>query len=68
MKEADSEKYLGDSIDKNGTIQSTIESRNFKGHGIVSEIMAIINEIPLGKHKIDVAMELGEVMLLNAVL
>ena len=68
MKEADSEKYLGDTIDKNGTIQSTIESRKSKGHGIVSEIMAIINEIPLGKHKIDVAMKLREVMLLNGIL
>ena len=33
-----------------------------KGQGIFSEIMAIINEIRLGKYKTDVAMKLREVI------
>ena len=68
MKVADSEKYLGDTINKNCTIQSTIDSRKSKGQGIVCEIMSIINEIPLGRHKIDIALKLREVMHLNGIL
>ena len=32
------------------SIQATIENRKSKGQGIVSEILSIIEEIPLGKH------------------
>ena len=68
MKESISEKYLGDVVDSSGSIQATIDSRISKGQGIISEILSIINEIPLGRHKIDVAMKLREVMLLNGIL
>ena len=68
MKEVDSEKYLGDVIDKTGSIQATINSRKSKGQGIISEILSILDEIPLGLHRIDVAMKLREVMLLNGIL
>ena len=68
MKEATSEKYLGDVIDSSGSIQATINNRINKGQGTISEILSILNEIPLGKHKIDVAMKLREVMLLNRIL
>ena len=68
MKEAKSEKYLGGIIDSSGSIQATIERRISKGQGIVSEIMSIINEIPLGRHKIYVALKIREVMLLNGIL
>ena len=46
MKEADCEKYLGDVIDKKDSIQATIDNRKSKGKGIVSEVLAIISEIP----------------------
>ena len=39
MKEVEQEKYLGDIIDKSGTVQATIEKRKSKGEGIVSEII-----------------------------
>ena len=65
MKTADREKYLGDTIDKDGRIQATIESRKSKAQGITTGIMSIIDEIPLGKHRVDVAFKLREVMLLN---
>ena len=68
MKTADREKYLGDIIDKDGRIQATIESRKSKGQGITTGIMSIIDEIPLGKHRVDVAFKLREVMLLNGIL
>ena len=58
MKVVKQEKYLGDVIDESGTIQATIEKRKAKGEGIISEILSIIEEIPLGKHKTEVALTL----------
>ena len=68
MKESESEKYLGDVINKTGNIQATINKRKEKGTGIVAEILSIINEIPLGKHRVDVALRLREAMLINGIL
>ena len=68
MNVTDNEKYLGDMMIKKGTIQSNIEKRKSKGDGIVAEILSIINEIPLGKHWIEVALQLREAMLINGVL
>ena len=68
MKEVEQEKYLGDIIDKNGTVQATIEKRKFKREGIMSKIISIVEEIPLGKHKVEVALKLREAMLLNGIL
>ena len=51
MKVTDSEKRLGDMIDKSGSINATVESRKSKGQGIITGITSIINEIPLGKHR-----------------
>jgi hypothetical protein len=68
MKEANSEKYLGDILYETGNIQSTITKRKERGTGIVAEILSIINEIPLGKHKLDVASRIREAMFLNGIL
>ena len=68
MKDADQEKYLGDIIHKNGSIQATIESRCKKGDGIIAEILSILNEVPLGKYKTEVGMKLRDAMLLNGIL
>ena len=68
MNDSESQKYLGDILNKNGSIQETIDRRKSKGDGIVSEIPSIINEIPLGKHKVEVALRLREAMLVNGIL
>ena len=68
MKEAEKEKYLGDFIDSTGNLEATIESRRKKGDGIISEILSIIDEIPLGKYKVEVALTLREAMLINGIL
>ena len=67
MKEAEREKYLGDIIDSNGSLEATIESRQKKGDEIISEILSIISEIPLGKYKVEVALTLREAMLINGI-
>ena len=68
MKETEKETYLGDVIDQNGKIQSTIDKRLKKGEGINSEILSILSEIPLGKYKVEAALHLREAMLLNGIL
>ena len=51
MSDSTREKYLGDVVDKSGKIRATVEDRQKKGFAIVAEILAILEEIPLGKHK-----------------
>ena len=61
-------KYLGDIIDISGSIQATVDHRKTKGDEIQLEILSIINEIPLGKHRVEVALRLREAMLVNGIL
>ena len=48
--------------------EHTIEERKNKGFGIVNEIMAILDEIPLGKYKMEVGLKLRQAMLINGML
>ena len=68
MENSDREKYLGDFVDKAGKIRATIEDRQKKGYAIASEILAILNEIPLGQHKMEIGLQLGQAMLVNGLL
>jgi hypothetical protein len=68
MKESSEKKYLGDLINTSGTIRKTVEERRNKGYGIVSEIIAILEEIPLGKYKHEIGLKLRQAMLLNGIL
>ena len=68
MEDSNKEKYLGDFIDNTGKIRSTIEERKNRGYGIVSEILAIIEEIPLGKYRMEIGLKLRQAMLLNGML
>ena len=63
MPNSDREKYLGDILDKTGKIRATIEDRQKKGYGLVSEILAILNEIPLGQYKMEIGLHLRQAML-----
>ena len=68
MQSSEKETYLGDIIANNGKLNLTIQSRREKGFGMVSEILSILSEIPLGKHKIQIALILRQAMLLNGML
>ena len=68
MTNSDREKYLGDILDKTGKIRATIEDRQKKGYGLVSEILAILNEIPLGQYKMEIGLHLRQAMLINGML
>ena len=58
------QKYLGDLINTSGTIRNTIEERRTEGLGIAIEIIAILDEIPLGRYNL----KLRQAMLLNGML
>ena len=68
MGDSVKQKYLGDIIEKSGKIRATIEDRQKKGFAIVAEILAILEEIPLGKHKMEIGLHLRQAMLLNGIL
>ena len=58
-KNSNQEKNLGDIVVNNGKIQKTIEDRYSKGFGFVSQILAILSEVPLGKFKIQMGLHLS---------
>ena len=68
MKDSTQEKYLGDLINSSGKVKKTVEERVAKGYGIVSEILAMLDEIPLGSYRLEMGLKLREAMLLNGVL
>ena len=68
MKSSDKEKYLGDQLHKTANIKVTIEDRVAKGYGIVSEISAILSEIPLGVYRVEMGLKLRQAMFLNGAL
>ena len=62
------EKYLGYILVDDGKILKTVEDRCAKGFGLVSQIMAILSEVPLGKYKIQMGLHLRQAMLINGIL
>ena len=68
MENSSKEKYLGDIVDESGKVRATIEDRRRKGFSIVSEIMSILDEIPLGVHKMEIGLNLRQAMFLNGIL
>ena len=68
MEQSKQETYLGDLIDKSGTIRPNVEMRKAKGYGVVTNILAIVNEVPLGHWKIEAGLRLRQAMLINGIL
>ena len=68
MADSKQEKYLGDQINSTGNINSTIDERKNKEYAIVAEIIAILDEIPLGRYRMEIGLKLRQAMLLNGVL
>ena len=68
MTNSNQQKYLGDLINTSGTIRNTVEERRNKGLGIANEIIAILNEIPLGRYKMEIGLKLRQAMLINGML
>ena len=60
MTKVDQEKYVGDIISSNMKYSTNIEARRNRGYGIITEILSILREVPLGKYRIEIGLKLRE--------
>ena len=68
IKEAHKEKYLGDYITNSASASDTIKDRKSKGYGILGDIRAILEDIPLGNKRLEAGLTLREAWFLNGTL
>ena len=61
MKESHAEKYLGDYISSEGTIDKTIKERKSKVYSYLSEINALMTDLPFGKRRLEIGLMLRNV-------
>ena len=58
MHQADTTKYLGDTINKNSKVASNLAERHVKAVASFSVIRAILEDIPLGTYRVEIGLEL----------
>ena len=68
MKDSKREKYIGNIITENANNAENIADRQAKGFGIASDILAILEEIPFGSHRIEAGLCMRDGMLINGIL
>ena len=68
IKESEKEKYLGDYLTESATATETIKDRKRKGYGILGEIRAILEDIPLGNKRLEIGLPLRAAWFLNGTL
>ena len=68
IHQVDSAKYLGDIISKSGKLPENIAERRVKGVTSFSIVRAILEDIPLGRYRTEIGLELRQAMFLNSVL
>ena len=68
MGNSDEVKYLGDILNKNGKIKSTIMKRINQGYSRVGQIFALLKDLPLGNLRTVVGLALRQAWLINGIL
>ena len=68
MKQAHEVKYLGDYINESGKPKSTICQRISRGYGIVSQIFALLGDLPVGNLRVQIGLTLRHAWLINGIL
>ena len=68
MKESHAEKYLGDVISSDGTIDKTINDRKLKAYSYLSEIKALITDLPFSKRRLQIGIMLRDAIFVNGIL
>ena len=68
MNQSEAETYLGDVLEKNTKKRTNIEKRKSRGYGIVNDILAIVNEVPLSHWRIRAGLLMRQAMLINGTL
>ena len=68
IKDSEKEKYLGDYLTSLANPKATILDRKTKGYGILSEMSAILQDIPLGVKRYEIGLTLRQAWFLNGTL
>ena len=68
MHKASSFKYLGDTVHESGKNMINIIKRRAKAYAIFAEIRAILEDVPLGKYRTQIGLQLRQAMFVNGVL
>ena len=68
MAESKSEKYLGDIVHSSGGNKPNVAKRLSRGWGRINEILAIVQEAPLGRRRVEAGLLLRKSLLINATL
>ena len=68
MKESNREKYLGDFFSSDGKHDSTINERILCAYSYLSEIQALLTDMPFGKRRLQIRLMLREAMFINCVI
>ena len=64
----DFDKYVGDILSSDGTNERKIRERCDRANGTINDIIAILDELPLGKYRIITGIRLREAMFLSRLL
>jgi hypothetical protein len=62
------EKYFGDVISSEGTLDATIKQRKAKAYSYLAEIRALLSDMPFGKRRLQIGLMLRDAMFVNGVL
>ena len=68
MHDSDKEKYLGDIVCDDGKIDENVSARCAKGYGIAGDILAILDELPLGTFRVAAGLQMRNGMLIGGML
>ena len=68
MKNSESEKYLGDFISHEGKNEATMNNRIQRAYSYLSEIRALLTDMPFGKRRLEIGLMLRNAMFVNGVL
>ena len=68
MKNSESEKYLGDFISHDGKHDATMSNRIQRAYSYLSEIRALLTDMPFGKRRLQIGLMLRDAMFVNGVL
>ena len=66
LKSSSKEKYLGDFVSKYGNSKETIKARKARGNAILSEMKAILRDIPLGYRRTQIGLVLRKAWFINS--
>ena len=68
MKNTKKEKYLGDFITEKANSKETIKHRTIRGNAVLSQMTSLLNDIPLGRKRIEMGLTLRKAWFLNGCL